>query len=50
MIKTFENLEVRKTAQELTIDVYILFKESKEYIFKDQLFRASLSIMNNIAE
>lgn len=50
MSQTFENLESWKTAEILTVEIYKIFKESKDYSFKDQIQRASLSIMNNIAE
>ncbi len=46
----FEDLIVRKQAEKLTVEVYILFKDNKDYWFKDQIQRASVSIMNNIAE
>lgn len=37
-------------AKELTIQVYQLFENSKDFGFKDQIQRASVSVMNNIAE
>ena len=50
MSRTFEDLQVRKTAKSLTVEIYRLWKDSKDWWFKDQIQRASLSIMNNIAE
>lgn len=46
----FENLEVRKYANDLTLSIYKSLSQNKDYWFKDQIQRASISIMNNIAE
>lgn len=49
----FEDIKAWQSARELTHDFYELFRThelSKEFRLKDQLTRASLSIMNNIAE
>ena len=46
----FENLEVWRDSQDLLVDVYLLFKDNKDWGFKDQIQRAALSISNNIAE
>lgn len=43
-------LFVGRQAKELTTLVYTLFKTNTDYGFKDQIQRASVSIMNNIAE
>lgn len=37
-------------AKELNVLSYKLFKQCKDYYFRDQFLRAALSIMNNIAE
>ena len=37
-------------AKDLTVRVYSLFKESKDFEFKNQIQSASISVMNNIAE
>ena len=37
-------------ARVITKQSYTLFKDSKDFAFKDQICRASISIMNNIAE
>jgi four helix bundle protein len=37
-------------AKYLTASVYSLFSESRDFGFKDQIQRASVSVMNNIAE
>ena len=53
-INSFEDLEIWKKAQELGAMIYILCtsneKIAKDFSFKDQIKRASLSISNNIAE
>ncbi len=46
----FEDLLVWQFARELTVEIYRLFEHSKKYYYMDQINRASLSIMNNIAE
>lgn len=49
-VGTFEDLLVWKNAKALTAAIYGSFKNSRDYGFKDQIERASVSIMNNIAE
>lgn len=49
-MNAFENLEVWKQSVQLCADLYIYFKDSKEYGFKDQITRSALSIPSNIAE
>ena len=46
----FEELEVWQDAKTLTISIYQLMSENRDYGFRDQIQRASVSIMNNIAE
>lgn len=48
--KRFEDIIAWQKAKELTKDIYIEFSDSKDYSFRDQIQRASVSIMNNIAE
>lgn len=50
MTATFEESIAWKRAGDLLALLEIHFGESKRFWFKDQLLRASLSIMNNIAE
>jgi len=50
LIQKFEDLVAWQKAQDLAFAMYGLFKESKDYGFKDQILRASVSISNNIAE
>ncbi len=49
-IKNFKELNVWKKSKTLTILIYKNFINIKDYGFKDQICRASISIMNNIAE
>ena len=52
-VKRFEDLEVWKDAREYVKIIYELSTNDvlkNDYAFKDQIRRASISIMNNIAE
>jgi four helix bundle protein len=52
-IKRFEDLEVWKDAREFTKVIYRITRNEelkKDFAFKDQIRRASISVMNNIAE
>lgn len=49
-IEKFEDIIAWQKAKALTIDIYSTFKDSKDFGFRDQIQRASVSIMNNIAE
>ena len=48
--RKLEDLRIWKDARILVISVYSLMKINRDYGFKDQIQRASVSIMNNIAE
>ena len=37
-------------AQDLAVEIYSIFKNLKDFGFKDQICRAAISISNNIAE
>lgn len=53
MAKNFEELEVWKSARQLTNQIYKMTSDgafSKDYGLRDQIRRASVSIMSNIAE
>ena len=50
IINTFEEVVAWQKAKDLTVSVYAAFGGSKDFGFKDQIQRASVSIMNNIAE
>lgn len=49
-VKSFQEIIAWQKARVLTINVYDSMKDCRDYGFRDQLQRASLSIMNNIAE
>lgn len=49
-MKTLENTIYRQKAQELIEETYKLFKDIRDYSFKDQIQRAIISVANNIAE
>lgn len=49
-IARFENIIAWKKAKELTQEVYEEFRSNRDFGFRDQIQRASVSIMNNIAE
>lgn len=49
-IQKFEDLIAWQKAQDLAVNVYSEFPELKDFSFKDQIQRASVSISNNIAE
>ena len=46
----FEDLEVRKRSCRLSVEIYKSLKECKDFGFKDQITRSSLSVPSNIAE
>jgi len=50
VINSFEDIIAWQKANELTVAVYKLMANTKDYGYRDQLQRASVSIMNNIAE
>jgi four helix bundle protein len=49
-ITQFEDMLVWQKAHTLTIEVYRHFRTNKDHAFRDQIQRASVSIMNNISE
>jgi four helix bundle protein len=49
-IEKFEDIVAWKKSKELTVWVYKNFRGLKDFSFKNQIERASVSIMNNIAE
>jgi len=49
-ISKFEDLICFSRARELTKSIYKEFRDCKDYGFKDQITRASVSVLSNIAE
>lgn len=49
-IRQFEDLVMWQKSRELTREVYKALRDCKDYGFKDQIQRASVSVMSNIAE
>ena len=47
---SFEGLRVWQNARDLVNSIYDLMEDNKNYGFRDQIQRAAVSIMNNIAE
>ena len=50
VINRFEDIVAWQKSKDLTTAVYANFNNIKDYSFKDQICRASVSIMNNIVE
>ena len=49
-VEKFEDIIVWQKSKELSITIYKLFEHHKDFGFRDQILRSSVSIMNNIAE
>ncbi len=49
-IASFKDILAWQKAKVLTTDIYREFQSCRDFSFRDQIQRASLSIMNNIAE
>ena len=50
LIEKFEDIISWQKSRILTIDIYKVFENSKDFGYKSQIERASVSVMNNIAE
>ena len=50
LARRFEELEIWQEARALNRIIWGEFKECREFAFQDQIRRAALSVMNNIAE
>jgi four helix bundle protein len=48
--QTFENIMAWQKARELATYIYKIFRLSQDYSFRDQIQRAVVSVMNNVAE
>lgn len=49
-IKSFEDVVAWQKARLLNKELFIIFGDLRNFTFRDQILRASLSITNNIAE
>ena len=49
-IEKFEDIISWQKSKELSLLIYKVFKDNKDFGFRDQIQRASVSMMNNIAE
>ena len=49
-VEKFEDLEVWQESCRLSVRLYQLLRDSREYALKDQILRASVSVASNIAE
>ncbi|WP_299366154.1 four helix bundle protein [Winogradskyella sp.] len=49
-VQKFEDLLVWQKSQDLAVSIYDIFKDNKDFSFRDQIRRATISISNNIVE
>jgi len=49
-IEKFEDIIAWQKARNLTVDIYQNFTHCRDFSFRDQIQRAAVSVMNNIAE
>ena len=49
-MRKFEELTIWKDSRVFVKEIYVSMQHNKDFGFKDQIQRASVSIMNNIAE
>jgi four helix bundle protein len=49
-VQKFEDLNIWKDSMDLSVDIYKLFRQSKDWGLRDQIQRASVSVPSNIAE
>ena len=50
LAERFEDLEIWKESRRLNVLIYSSLENCRDYSFRDQMRRASLSVMNNISE
>lgn len=49
-MSNFETLRIWQESRQIVKEIYSIFEQHKDFSFKDQIQRASISIFNNIAE
>ena len=49
-IQKFEDIVAWGKAQDIAVEIYLIFGSTRDFGFRDQITRASVSISNNIAE
>lgn len=49
-VQKFEDLKIWQDSRVFVWEIYSVMKENKDFGFRDQIQRASVSVMNNIAE
>ena len=50
LVYNFEDLLIWQISKDVVREVYLQFRDNHDYGFRDQIQRASVSIMNNISE
>ncbi|MCX6757200.1 MAG: four helix bundle protein [Candidatus Nomurabacteria bacterium] len=50
IIEKFEDIIAWQKSKNLSLEIYKIFSSNKDYSFRDQIQRAGVSVMNNIAE
>ena len=48
--ENFEDLKIWQDARSSLLEIYQIFANCRDYAFRDQIQRAAVSVMNNIAE
>lgn len=49
-IERFEDILAWQKGKQLAIEIYNILRQNKDFGFRDQILRASVSVSNNIAE
>lgn len=49
-VNSFEDIIAWQKSKILTLEIYRAFNDCRDFAFRDQIQRASVSIMNNVAE